>query len=346
MTSRSYIRHLTRLAILLVSVSACASKTTLTGTITDLQGNGLNGSLLMTLPAPASDGTVAISPATVSFQVSNGSIVGTAQLYDVMTLQPQGMYYVAEAYDNAGNEVFYGNYVVTGASFNLGAATPTTVTTSNISYLTPTFASGNNIFTGANTFTGTNNFSGTLNISANVTATVGSWNFSAITPIFGTLQTNIVQAATSNLALNTQGGTLQSNAAFSLYNNRALVGLGIASEVGTVDLTPLSANISSTALTNIAGSYRASCYVVEVTPGTVSSTLPSCVFSWTDGDSGGTLTATITSTAATGNSTSTYGQGTVLIHTGSTNVNYSTTSYASSGATAMNYAIHIRLELM
>ncbi len=60
----------------------------------------------------------------------------------------------------------------------------------------------------------------------------------------------------------------------------------------------------------------------------------------------GRSTATITSTAATGNSTSTYGQGTVLIHTGSTNVNYSTTSYASSGATAMNYAIHIRLELM
>lgn len=142
-----------------------ASKTTLTGSITDSQGNGLNGSLLMTLPVPASDGTTAVMPGTVSFQVSNGTILGTAQLYDVATLQPQGLFYSAEGYDNAGNLVFYGNYVVTGASFNLGAATPTTVTTSNISYLTPIFSQGNNTFTGTNSFTGPNTFSNSVTFS-------------------------------------------------------------------------------------------------------------------------------------------------------------------------------------
>jgi hypothetical protein len=338
-------------SVLLVLATLCtslwASTTTLTGTITDTQGNGLNGTLFMTLPVPASDGTHAISPGPVTFQLVNGAITGAAQLYDVMTLQPSGLYYTAEAYDNAGNEIFNGNYVVTGASFNLGAATPTSVTTSNISYLTPTFASGNNVFSGANSFTGTNTFSGTLNIGATTTVTGGGWNFSAITPIFAALQAGTIQAASSaNLTLATSGGTLQTNSTFSEYDNVALVGLGIPSEVQTVDQTLVQANISATTITNVSGSYRASCYIVETQAGTVSSTLPSCVFTWTDGDSGGTLTATITPTSASGNTKSTYGQGTVLIHTGATNVQYSTTSYASSGATPMQYAIHIRLEVM
>jgi len=348
MISRSYIAHLARLAILLVSVSAWASKTTLTGTITDAQGNGLNGTLYMSLPVPASDGTEAISPAVVAFQVSNGSILGYAQLYDVLTLQPGGLYYTAAAYDNAGYEVFYGNYVVTGTSFNLGAATPTTVTTSNISYLTPIFANGNNTLTGANSFTGTNSFSGTLNIGANTTFTTGAVNFSAVTPIFDILEAVTIQGATANLALNSQGsGTLTTNSTFSEYNNVATVGLGIPSEVQTVDQTLVQANISSTAITNVAGFYRLSCTIVETQAATSSSTLPSCVITWTDADSGATLTATFTSGSPTGNTKSTYVAGQApLIHTGATNVNYSTTSYASSGATAMQYAIHIRLEAL
>lgn len=146
------------LLFLLLALPCFASTSTLTGTINDPQGNGLNGLLYMTLPVPAQDMTTntAVAPGTVVFRLANGQITGGAALYDVATLQPQNLYYKARAYDVSGNLVFYGNYVVTGASFNLGAAVPTSVTTSNVSYLSPVSLTGTNIFTGNNSFTNLN----------------------------------------------------------------------------------------------------------------------------------------------------------------------------------------------
>jgi hypothetical protein len=165
--------------LILLSAPAFATTTTLTGTITDAQGNPLNGVLTMQLPVPAQDTTlnVAVSNAPVSFNLVNGAItpVGNVALKDVATLQPQGLYYIARGYDTAGNLQFFGNYVVTGASFNLGAATPTSVTTSNISYLLPVFPNSPNTFTALQTFnnginvtSGTSTFAGsffTLNLN-------------------------------------------------------------------------------------------------------------------------------------------------------------------------------------
>ena len=145
---------------ILLCVPVWASNTTLTGTITDASGNPLNGILTMQLPVPAQDTTlnVQVSNSPVTFNLVNGAIVpvGNATLKDVATLQPQGLYYAARGYDTAGNLQFYGNYAVTGASFNLGLATPTVITTSNVSYLNPAVTSGNNIFTGNNALTGQN----------------------------------------------------------------------------------------------------------------------------------------------------------------------------------------------
>jgi len=147
-----------------------ASTTTLTGTIKDAQGTGLNGTLVMTLPMPAEDTTTntAISPGPVSFRLINGVITGNALLYDVANLQPTGLYYIARAYDQAGNLQFYGYYAVTGGSFNLGAAVPTTVTTSNISFVNPVNLNGNNTFTGTNSFTGLTTFSNTATFTASL----------------------------------------------------------------------------------------------------------------------------------------------------------------------------------
>jgi hypothetical protein len=143
------------LALLFLSALARAGTTTLTGTIKDAQGNPLNGKLAMWLPVPAQDPNTntGIMPTPVYFRLVNGVVTGGAPLYDVLTINPSGLYYVARAYDQAGNLQFYGNYVVTGASFNLGQAVPTSVTTSNISYLSPGFTNGNNTWTGTNTFT-------------------------------------------------------------------------------------------------------------------------------------------------------------------------------------------------
>lgn len=143
-------------AVLLLCASfARASNTTLTGTITDAQGNPLNGTLQMRLPVPAQDTTLltAVSNSPVTFNLVNGMIVGGAPLKDVATLQPQGLYYIARAYDYTGALQFSGNYVVTGTTFNLGAAIPTAVTTSNISYILPILPTQTNSFTAAQQFT-------------------------------------------------------------------------------------------------------------------------------------------------------------------------------------------------
>jgi len=142
--------------ILLFCALFARASTTLTGTITDSAGNPLNGVLTMRLPVPAQDTCLntAVAPTTVLFNVVNGSIVGGAPLKDVAAcLQPQGLFYIARAYDTTGALQFYGNFVVTGASFNLGAATPTAVTTSNVSYILPIFPNQTNTFTAAQTFT-------------------------------------------------------------------------------------------------------------------------------------------------------------------------------------------------
>lgn len=140
------------LLILALVSNAFAATTTLTGTIKDSQGNPLNGTLVMRLPVPAQDTATntAVAPTPVSFRVVNGAITGGAPLFDVNGLQPQGLYYIARAYDTTGSLQFYGYYVVTGATFNLGAATPTVITTSNVSYANVPFLSTTNLFTGAN----------------------------------------------------------------------------------------------------------------------------------------------------------------------------------------------------
>ena len=125
------------LCVMFLATTVHCATSTLTGTITDAQGNPLNGQLVMQLPVPAQDPTTgrAIAPTPVYFRLSNGAITGGAPIYDVNTINPHGLYYIAKAFDSAGNLAFYGNYVVTGATFNLGQAVPTIVTTSNISYL-------------------------------------------------------------------------------------------------------------------------------------------------------------------------------------------------------------------
>jgi hypothetical protein len=158
-------RYFSVTLLLLCSICVHAQTTsTLTGTITDSSGNPLNGTLTMRLPVPAqyTPTNKAVAPTPVTYNVLNGVIQGGTilPLYDVAALQPSNLYYIARAYDLTGALQFYGNFVVTGASFNLGAATPTSITTSNISYLIPASLSGNNTWTGINTWTNSSIFNG------------------------------------------------------------------------------------------------------------------------------------------------------------------------------------------
>lgn len=150
------IVFVTVLGLLLVPARQTrATTSTITGTIVDAQGNPLNGYVTMQLPIPAQDTTTnsVVGNAPVTYRVVNGTIQSGPPLYDVAALQPQNLYYITRFYDTTGTLVSWGNYVVTGATYNLGSATPTNVTTSNISFISPASLSANQTFTGANAFT-------------------------------------------------------------------------------------------------------------------------------------------------------------------------------------------------
>lgn len=90
--------------------------------------------------------------------------------------------------------------------------------------------------------------------------------------------------------------------------------------------------------------YRVSCYVIVTTAATTSSTLPSCNLIWTDNDNSNNQSANVTATH-TGNTVTTYSQGATIISVkASTSVTWSTAGYATSGATSMLYAVHIKIE--
>lgn len=142
------------------------------------------------------------------------------------------------------------------------------------------------------------------------------------------------------------------------YNNLALSGNGLPSQVANVDLTLLSANTGPTTLYAVpstgAGLYRISGVATVTRPATTSSTLPTINISCTDKDSSGTplfispaLFAGSPTPNATSNTTATSETFVMVCNAkASTNIQYVTTGYASSGATSMQYALHLRVESM
>jgi hypothetical protein len=156
-----------------------------------------------------------------------------------------------------------------------------------------------------------------------------------------------------NPAVNQVTGILAS------YNGVATVSDGIPHLVAKIDLAAQAANISATTLYAVpaggGGLYRISCYTVVTQAATSSSTLAQCYFPFYDKDTNvATNTAGITGAVTSntvgltqGTGTGTYTAGTTVINArASTNIQYGTVNYASSGATAMQYAIHIRVEYL
>jgi len=126
--------------------------------------------------------------------------------------------------------------------------------------------------------------------------------------------------------------------------------------VAKADATAQSANIGVTSFYTVpagaGGLYRASCYLVITQAASTSSTLPSCTIRYLDNETG---VQEANAMSATGYSGNTVGLNTlynqysdsvvVSIQAGST-VAYQTSSYASSGATPMQYSAHVRLEYL
>lgn len=112
--------------------------------------------------------------------------------------------------------------------------------------------------------------------------------------------------------------------------------------VGSASLSAQSAAISTTdALpdTGASGLFRVSWFLRVTTPATTSSSVAVTV-GWTSGS----VALTSSGAALTGNTTSTYESGSVTVQAdASTAITYATT-YSSTGATAMEYALSVSVE--
>lgn len=153
---------------------------------------------------------------------------------------------------------------------------------------------------------------------------------------------NIKNHGTSELAVNFAGK-------IATYGSIATVANGVPSELAKVDLTAQTADKGVTTLYAVpatgAGIYRVSGYIAVTTVDAASSTLPSIVIAWTDADNSTAQSFTLTPTNA-GNVLTTLQQGLMVVNAkASTNIQYSTSGYAS-GATPMAFALHLKLEAL
>jgi hypothetical protein len=133
----------------------------------------------------------------------------------------------------------------------------------------------------------------------------------------------------------------------SLYNGINTAGNGMAAIYGVADLTGKTSNQSGTLLTpSASGLYRVSVHTAVTTAASTSSTLPSLTIGWTDPDSGVSQTLQVTPTSA-GNTTKTLEQAIIVINAKASDaITFSNSGYASSGSTAMQFSLHMRIEAL
>lgn len=131
------MRKLFLLLFLLFPVIAQATVIPITGTIVGPDGTLFTGSVQFTLSYSAARDTTnnnMVVASKVTFPVIQGQITGNAKIVPNTDLQPQFTYYTVDYYDaysaNVAENIFY----ISGSSFDLGSAIPTTVVTQNISF--------------------------------------------------------------------------------------------------------------------------------------------------------------------------------------------------------------------
>lgn len=145
--------------------------------------------------------------------------------------------------------------------------------------------------------------------------------------------------------------TLVVGTTITSYNGIPTVDGGVAAIYGRYNAVTQAANIGATTVyavpANGAGMYRMSAYAVVTQAATTSSTLPNVQALWTDSDSSTPLLASQVTSTNTANAPGAFGNGDIILYAkASTNIQFQTANYASSGATPMNYAVHIKLEYL
>lgn len=154
---------------------------------------------------------------------------------------------------------------------------------------------------------------------------------SGVSPNFYNMASGLVHTCTNNVY------TLGS----SVVSNNDYVGQNVS----------IAATNFYTTSSNQSGLYKISCYTVVTQAATTSSTLPSCQYSWTDKDTGVVEPFSILTSANSANTIGATGAGSVfdtetISAAASSNIRVQATGYASSGATPMLYALHVKIEYL
>ncbi len=131
------------IAILFMSIPALAGTIPVVGNIRGPNGSRFTGTIRMTLNYPATDtcsGNI-LAPNTISFGAANGAILPGATITPNDCLAPSNTFYVTQFYTSQGQLVRQNNFAVVAVGgvpltqFDLGTAVPTTLTSSNISFV-------------------------------------------------------------------------------------------------------------------------------------------------------------------------------------------------------------------
>ena len=123
--------------IFALAISAQAATIPITGTVRTANGNLFNGRIRFTLTYGVGRDSVSseiVVAAPVEFRINNGVLPTGSRIVPNDTIQPANTQYVAEYFSAAGTKVAQNVFSIQGASFNIGQATPTPLTTSNISF--------------------------------------------------------------------------------------------------------------------------------------------------------------------------------------------------------------------
>ncbi|VVB50958.1 Uncharacterised protein [uncultured archaeon] len=138
----------------------------------------------------------------------------------------------------------------------------------------------------------------------------------------------------------------------SQYNSVPLVSNGLTTIPGTYNFGNATANIAASTIftPTVAGIYRINFTVTVGVAATTSSTLPNIQIQWTDGNNSAAQTASFVSATPSANTLQTMVTGSLIIYAkASVAVQLQTgnlTAYASTGATAMTYNVHVRAEML
>jgi hypothetical protein len=232
-----------------------------------------------------------------------------------------------------------GGVGIGGATYVGGtlAAQSTVAATSGANQNSPVLIVGGNVWNGAASIADTFTFQTNYAAGTNPLATLSIVHNGST----GGSQTSL---ASGNLVIGGAGN-------FSKYKGVTTAGIGVSPITGVGNLTAQTANVALTALlvSPAAGMYRVSVYLVVTQAATASSTLPDCTITYQDQDSGNVLTIPVTA-GNTGNTLSTFASNSLVINANAAHsIQYTigaNTAYASSGATAMQYAARLRLEYL